>query len=429
LNRIQAATRWSYVSNLVSVPTDCPQREKNAWTGDAHLAAEQALFNFKPAAVYTKWLHDLVDSQREKGDLPGISPTSGWGYDRLNGPAWDSALLLIPAYMHLYYGDERILTRHYDAFKRYVDYVSRRAPSGIANFGLNDWLPYRTKTPAGITSTAYYYRDARIVAQTAALLGKHDEAEQYRQLAQRIFAAFNKRFFDREKHSYGNGSQTSLSCALHQGLVAAEHREAVTRSLVKAIEQRDDHLDTGVLGAKYVLLALLENSRTDVAYQIVNQRTLPGWGHWIEQGATTLWEDWKGTGSLNHILLGDVSAWFYKALAGINPDPAAPGWENVIIRPFAPRGLTSARARYDSIRGPIASAWQIDAAGFTLAVEIPANSSATIFLPTGDAASVEEGGQPVAAASHVRFVESAGGYAQYRVGSGRYRFRAAPRAP
>lgn len=429
LNRIQAATRWSYVSNLVSLPTDCPHREKNGWTGDAHLATEQALFNFKPAAVYSKWLYDIVDSQRERGDLPGISPTSGWGYDRLNGPSWDSALLLIPAYMHQYYGDERILTRHYEAFKSYVDYVTSRAPAGIANFGLNDWLPYRTKTPAGITSTAYYYRDALIVAQTAELLGKQDEAERYRRLAQRILDAFNKRFFKRKTDSYANGSQTSISCALYQGLVAPERRKAVTRSLVQAIEKRDTHIDTGVLGAKYVLLALMENGRTDLAYKIVNQETLPGWGYWMKLGATTLWEDWKGTQSRNHIMFGDVSAWFYKAIAGINPDPAAPGWTNVIIKPYVSPGMTSARARYDSIRGTIVSAWQIDDATLTLAVEIPANSRATIFVPTRSADSVEEGGEPAAGAPGVRFVDSANGYARYEVGSGSYSFKAARPAP
>ena len=429
LNRIQAATRWSYLSNLISLPTDCPQREKNAWTGDAHLAAEQALFNFKPAAVYSKWLHDLVDAQRAKGDLPGIAPTSGWGYARLNGPAWDSALLLIPAYMHQYYGDERILTRHYDAFKRYVDYVTSRAPGGIANFGLNDWVPYKTRTPPGITSTAYYYRDAQIVARTAELLGKHDEAEQYRQLAQRIFDAFNERFFDSANDSYGNGSQTSISCALYQGLVVPEHREAVTRSLVRAIGQHDDHIDTGVLGAKYVLLALMENGRTDLAYKVVDQKTLPGWGYWMQQGATTLWEDWKGTQSLNHIMFGDVSAWFYKAIAGINPDPAAPGWANVIIKPYMPPGMQSARATYDSIRGTIASAWQVDGARLTLVVEIPANSRAAIFIPTPDADSVREGGRPVSDAPGVRFVESADGYVRYDVGSGRYTFDAARPMP
>ncbi|MGW8256133.1 MAG: family 78 glycoside hydrolase catalytic domain, partial [Thermoguttaceae bacterium] len=161
LNRIWNAARWSYLSNLQGIPTDCPHREKNGWTGDAQMAAEQAMFNFFAPAFYKKWITDLADEQRSDGALPGIVPTGGWGYVWGNGPAWDSAFLLIPYYQYLFYGDKEILRTHYDGMKRYVDYLTKRAKNGIVNIGLEDWLPWKTKTKAGITDTAYYYVDAR----------------------------------------------------------------------------------------------------------------------------------------------------------------------------------------------------------------------------------------------------------------------------
>ena len=420
LNKIWRAARWSYLSNLQGIPTDCPHREKNGWTGDAHLAAEQGLLNYAPAALYTKWLNDLGDEQRPTGELPGIVPTSSWGYKWGNGPAWDSAFLLIPLYLYEYCGDTQVFRDHYDGMKRYVDYLSSKAKDGIVDIGLNDWAPFETKTPADITSTAYYYRDARTVALAAGLLGNEADALRYADLAAGIKQAFNRKFYHPETGLYGNGSQTSLSCALYQGLADSDIRPRVLSNLVANVEQRQGHIDTGILGAKYLLNALLENGRADVAYRIASQKDLPSWGWWIEQGATTLWEQWNGSESHNHIMFGDISAWFYKALAGINPDPAVPAFQHIIVRPNPVGGLTSAKATYDSIRGRIVSDWKTDKDGFHLTVTIPANASATVYLPATDAARITEGGQP--AVKIVKLLGVEGGRALFAVGSGTYRF-------
>ncbi len=287
------------------------------------------MFNYFPPAVYTKWINDLGDEQRPTGELPGIVPTSGWGYSWGNGPAWDSAFLLIPAYMDEYYGDADILRRHYAGFRRYVDYLTSKAKDGIVSIGLNDWAPFNTQTGAAITSTAYYYRDALITSRAAKLIGDETGARKYAELADRIKQAFNQTFYHPDTGLYDNGSQTALSCALYQGLVDPANQPRVLSNLVAAVEQRNWHIDTGILGAKYLLNALLENGRADVAYRIAAQKDLPSWGWWIEQGATTLWEQWKGTESRNHIMFGDISAWFYKAIAGINPDPQAPGFKHI----------------------------------------------------------------------------------------------------
>jgi alpha-L-rhamnosidase len=425
LNKIWRAGRWSYLSNLQGIPTDCPHREKNGWTGDAHLAAEQGLFNFAPAAVYTKWINDLGDEQRPTGELPGIVPTSGWGYKWGNGPAWDSAFLLIPYYLYEYCGDTRVLCDHYEGMKRYVDYLTSKAKDGIVSLGLNDWAPFKTQTPTDITSTAYYYRDAQIVALAAGLSGKADEAQKYTELAASIKKAFNAKFYHPDTGLYDNGSQTALSCALYQGLVEPENRARVLKNLVAAVEKTNGHIDTGILGAKYILNTLTDNERADVACRMASQKDLPSWGWWLEQGATTLWENWNGSESRNHIMYGDISAWFYKALAGMNPDPAAPAFKHFIIKPNVVGGLTAARASYDSARGRILSDWKLKDGKFQLTVEVPANTTATVWLPACDAAAVKESGKPVEKAAAVKFLRVEAGRPVYEVGSGTYHFTTA----
>jgi alpha-L-rhamnosidase len=420
LNKIWAAGRWAYLSNLQGIPTDCPHREKNGWTGDAHLAAEQGLLNYAPAALYTKWINDLGDEQRASGELPGIVPTSGWGYKWGNGPAWDSAFLLIPLYLYEYCGDTQVLRDHYDGMKRYVDYLTSRAKDGIVKIGLNDWAPWKTKTEAGITDTAYYYVDAKIVALAAELLGKKDDARKYTELAASIKAAFNQKFYHADTGLYDNGSQTALSCALYQGLVEPENQARVLANLVAAVEKTTNHIDTGILGTKYMLNTLLENGRADVAYRIIAQQDEPSWGWWLAQGATTLWEQWNGTESRNHIMFGDVSAWFYKALAGIQPDPESPGFKHFYVTPQVVGDLTSARGEYDSIRGRIVSDWRVVNGQFHLRVVVPANTTATVTLPI--AKDVLEKSRPVAQRRAVQLLRSESGRTVVETTSGEYLF-------
>lgn len=433
LNRILACAKRAYLSNLEGIPTDCPHREKNGWTGDAHLAAEQGLFQFDAVTVYTKWIQDLDDEQRKadegkrhKGELPGIVPTSGWGYDWGNGPAWDSAFLLIPWYLYQFYGDTRILEEHYDDWKLYVDYLTRRSEGNLVSIGLGDWCPFKTKTPVEVTSSGYYYRDARILAETAKMLGKTDDWRKYSELAREIRRAFNAKFHDEESGLYANGSQTALGCALYQGFVDEEHRARVLERLVEKIEACDGHLDFGILGSKYVLNALLEGGRSDVVYTMASKTTHPSWGNWLERGATTLWEDWGGGASRNHIMFGDICAWFFRALGGIREDPESPGFGHFIIRPEPVGDLTWARAAYRSIRGRIASEWRKDGAAFHLKVTVPANTSATVYLPASADSRIEEGGASPGKAEGVKLLRREEGRAVLEVGSGSYEFEVRP---
>ncbi|MGI4787323.1 MAG: family 78 glycoside hydrolase catalytic domain [Janthinobacterium lividum] len=290
LNKIQNATRWSYLSNAQSIPTDCPQREKNGWTADAQLAAEAGLMNFRSASFYTKWLDDFDDTQRPDGQVSLIVPSGGWGTGGCN-PAWDSAYAIIAWDLYRYVGDTRILERHFDPISRYVDYLASRTEDGVVPFdSLGDWLPWKMETPSTLTSTVYLYRDAQILAQAAQILGRTDAAVKYAALAAKTKDAFNAKWLTPATSMYANASQTSQAMPLFYGLVPDEHRAAAFDVLVSDLE-RQGHIDTGILGAKYVIRLLAQEGRSDLAYQIVTRKGQPSWAWWIEQGATTLWED------------------------------------------------------------------------------------------------------------------------------------------
>lgn len=422
-NTVQRLTLWAYRGNYHGYPTDCPHREKNGWMGDAHLAGELAMYNFDNAASYTKWMNDLWDEQQESGALPGIVPTSGWGYHWGNGPAWDSAYVLIPWYLYEYHGDLGILASHYERLKRYVEYLRTRSEGLIVRFGLGDWAPADTKTPEEVTSTAYFYVDTVIVAKTAELLGFEDDARTYRQLAADIRAAFNAAFY-KGNGVYANGSQTALSCALYQGLAEPDQRRLVAERLAEAVEAKQNHIDTGILGAKYLLRSLTDCGRVDLAYAVAAQTTFPSYGHWIEQGATTLWEQWDGGASRNHIMFGDISAWFFSALAGIDVDPEQVGFKHILFRPQPAGDVTWARAETETIRGRVASAWRIENGQFVLDVTIPANTTATVRVPLADTEAVKVDGAPWRDFPGIESIVVDGGAVAFRVPSGSYTFAA-----
>ncbi|MCX7799928.1 MAG: glycoside hydrolase family 78 protein [Fimbriimonadales bacterium] len=421
-DRIQDATLWAYRSNFVGIPTDCPHREKNGWTGDAHLAAEQALFNWDNAAGYLKWLDDLMDEQREDGALPGIVPTGGWGYAWGNGPAWDSALVLIPYYLYLYTGDRGVLERCYPAMRRYVDYLERNSRRLIVPFGLGDWVPAKTETPADITSTAYFAVDAEIVSLAATLLGRVEDAARYGTLAKNIRSAWRAEFV-RDDGTVGPGSQTAQSCALFQDMLKLPQRPQVYRRLVERVERDGGRLDVGILGAKYLFHTLSEGGSHELALDLLTRTDQPSYGWWLEQGATTLWETWDGNASRNHIMFGDVSAWFFQQLAGIRPDPSMPGFKRVLLEPKLSDRVPTVRAWHDGPFGRIVSEIEHHPGGYSWVVHVPPNSSAVATIPAPSIENVTEGGKPLRQAEGVR-VRTIRLGREVVVGllSGRYRF-------
>ena len=384
INRIWTATNISYLSNLFGYPTDCPQREKNGWTGDAHIAIETGLYNFDGITIYEKWLADHRDEQQPNGILPAIIPTSGWGYHWANGPDWTSTIAIIPWNIYLFYGDSKILSDNYINIKRYVDHIDEISPTGLTDWGLGDWIPVKSKTPKEFTSSIYFYVDALILAKTAKILNKNSDYEKYTKLSHKIYKAINDKYFNKETALYGSGYQTELSAALYWGIVPQKYKEQVAENLAKRVHSDNDHIDVGLLGSKTILNALSENGYADLAYTLASQKTFPSWGWMIENGATTLYENWIVEAdkdiSLNHIMFGEIGAWFYKALAGIKPDPDNPGFKHFFLQPNFVKGLPSFEAEFNSPYGKILSSWKRIKNMVQYIITIPPNSSATVYL-------------------------------------------------
>jgi alpha-L-rhamnosidase len=392
INKLQDAILWAYRSNFANgYPTDCPHREKNGWTGDAHLAAELAMYNFQNTAAYEKWIMDLIDEQRPDGNLPGIVPTSGWGYAWGNGPAWDSALLIVPWTLYIYQGDLRILERAYPAMAKYVEYMGSRAKGHILSHGLGDWTPVKSKTPVEVTSTGYYYLDVQILTRAAEVLGKTEDAKKYAALAQQIRSAYNQKLYKGEG-VYSVASQTALSCALYQGFVFPAERAKVEAKLVEVVEKNQAYPDFGILGSKYIFRSLSEAGRSDLAYAMATKDDKRSYGSWIRRGATTFWEDWGDGESRNHIMFGDVSAWWYQTLAGIRlSDAVSPvaaksnlmdlAFRHSVIAPVPVQGLDWVKAHHGSPYGTIAVSWKKENGLFQLEIDVPVNTTATVCLP------------------------------------------------
>lgn len=386
INGLWQVTNNAYLSNLMGYPTDCPQREKNGWTGDGHLAIETALYNFDGITVYEKWLGDHRDEQQPNGVLPDIIPTGGWGYGTANGLDWTSTIAIIPWELYMFYGDSKALEDSYENIKRYVDYVTRISPNGLTTFGRGDWVPVKSTSDLELTSSVYYYVDAKILAAAAKLFGKEEDYRQYSALRDKIKQAINAKFLDREKGIYASGTQTELSVPLHWGVVPDDVKAKVAFNLNKKVEDTNFHLDVGVLGAKALLNALNNNGYSESAYKVAVQDTYPSWGWWVVNGATTLLENWdldaKRDISDNHMMFGEIGGWFFKSIGGILPDPEKPGFKHILLHPIFPEGLNESEVSHLSPYGKILSKWNREKRNYVnYEIEIPANSTATLQLP------------------------------------------------
>lgn len=385
VNKLWTATNNAYLSNLMGFPTDCPQREKNGWTGDGHFAIETALYNYDGITVYEKWLADHRDEQQPNGVLPDIIPTGGWGYGSDNGTDWTSTIAIIPWNIYMFYGDSKLLSDCYENIKRYVNYIHRTSPDGLTSWGRGDWVPVKSQSSKELTSSIYYYVDTKILANAAKLFNKSSDYEHYTALAEEIKNAINAKFLNRETGIYASGTQTELSVPLQWGVVPEDLKMKVAQNLANKVKEAGCHLDVGVLGAKAILNALSENGQADIAYKVAAQDTYPSWGWWIANGATTLLENWdlKATRDIsdNHMMFGEIGGWFYKGLGGIFPDPQQPGFKHILLRPNFPSDLNQFEAKYNSPYGEINSKWERKKKTIVYSVKIPANSSATLYLP------------------------------------------------
>ncbi|MGD0296957.1 MAG: glycoside hydrolase family 78 protein [Bryobacteraceae bacterium] len=426
LNQLWRNALWSERGNLESVPTDCPQRdERLGWMGDAQVFWRTASFNMDMAAFTHKWMRDVVEAQSPEGGFADVSPRV---VDPSDGaPAWGDAGVIIPWTEWQQYGDRRIIEENWDAMERWMNYIQSANPDFIWNHRRNndfgDWVPAESETPKDLIATAYWAYDAGLMSQMALAAGKDGVSKKYASLFDEIRSAFQKQFV-RENGEVGNGSQTCYALALYMHLLPDSLKAIATDRLIADIEKRNWHLSTGFVGTPYLLSALSNNGRADVAYRLLLNDTYPSWGYTISKGATTIWERWNGDrgdpsmNSYNHYAFGAVVEWLYRHVAGIDSAPDSPGFQKIEIHPLPDARLTRVHGEYDSIYGKISSDWRSEPGGqFTLKVTIPANTTATVYLPAGANSQVTEGGKPV------EVQKGPPGFVTAMIGSGSYEFR------
>ncbi|HOD50281.1 MAG TPA: family 78 glycoside hydrolase catalytic domain [Candidatus Hydrogenedentes bacterium] len=429
-NQIQDVTRRTFLSNLFSVQSDCPHREKFGYGGDIVASSEALIFNFNMAGFYTKAVEDLADAARPNGGFTETSPFVGIADAGLGGGSgpigWGTAHPLLLRQLHQYYGDRRLIEAQYERVKAWLELIEANAPEHIYVGGISDHESLVEKPE--LTGTAFYAYNVALAREFAALLGRKDDAARYDALGAKIAAAFNSRYLEPETGRYGAGTQASQAFPLYMNLVPDSARARALDVLINDIAARDGHLSTGIFGTKYVLDVLSAMGRHDAACAMAGKRAFPGWGYMIEKGATTLWEHWEGsdnTFSNNHPMFGSVSEWFFKHVAGIRPAPDAVGCNRVIIAPGPPQpGLEWAEASYSSVRGLIRAAWRVEGENLHLDVTVPVGVTARVVLPVDAGTELLESGVPAATAAGVAPATGDGSAPSFDVGSGTYHFKA-----
>lgn len=339
VNRIHEACVRSTLTNYHSIPTDCPHREQNGWTADGWVSAGQALMNFDMEAAYLKWLGDFADMQRPDGQLPSVVPTPRAGYRSWGGPAWESAVILIPDELYRLTGSRTAIERHFPMMDRYLSFLSRMAEGDLLGYGLGDWCcPDRERMcSVRITDSAVYYADACAMARAARATGR--DPEPYRALAERIRRAFRAAFLG----TPALDCQTGLALALGLGLFEEAEKPDAARRLLALVRENGWHAGCGILGSRYLYGALSDAGYADEALRAILNPTAPSFAHWIQSGMTTLCEDWDMSTSLNHHMFSSVDLWFYETLAGIRFDR-----DSIHIEPAFPEEIGWVRA---SVRG------------------------------------------------------------------------------
>jgi alpha-L-rhamnosidase len=426
VNKVVKNTMWGIRGNMMSVPTDCPQRdERLGWTGDAQAIWKTACYNMDLIAFTEKFMRDMVDAQSEAGGFSNVVPRVVVLEE--GAPAWGDAGIILPYQTWRMYGDVHLLDKVWSDMEEWLAYIKEENPNYLwlkrRSHDFGDWVPAESETNKDLIATAYWAGDARMMSEMAAALGKQDKVREYDELYNNIRKAFQEKFITPDG-KIANGSQTSYILALHNKLVQDELVDKAVGLLVADIKKRNNHLSTGFLGTTYLMPVLTEHGQHDVAMTLLLNKTYPSWGYMVEKGATTIWERWNsdtgdpGMNSFNHYTYGALTDWLYGYLVGIRP--VAPGYQKMLIEPHPEARLQYARAKYNSVYGPITSNWKYEGDKLTLNVVIPANTTAKVSLPVGDAAKVTVGGKSMAEAGFKPVVEN--GRAIIDAGSGKYDF-------
>lgn len=390
-NRTFELINWGIKSNMASVATDCPHREKLGWLEQTYLIGPSMHYNFDIQTLYSKVVTDMMDSQLENGLVPDIAPE----YVPFQGgfrdsPEWGSASVIIPWQMYKWYGNKEVLQKAYPMMKSYVQYLQTTAKDNIISHGLGDWFDLGPKqpgeaqlTPKAVTATSIWYYDLKIVAQVAEMLGYKEDSKEFQNLAVNVKDAFLKNFYDEKTGVCSSGSQTSYAMSLYTGLIPDTEKEKVLKNLVDSIAKNDYALTSGDIGYHFLVRVLNENGRSDVLFKMNNRSDRPGYGYQLKQGATSLTESWAALKNVsnNHMMLGHLMEWFYAGLGGIYQSENSVAYNEIIIAPKTVGGIKWVKCSFNSINGIISSNWEKTDKSFKLNFEIPEKTQAIIILP------------------------------------------------
>ena len=446
LNQLQHNIQWGQQGNFLDVPTDCPQRdERLGWTGDAQVFARTASFNRNVHSFFTKWLKDVTADQLPNGSVPFVVPNV-LGSGSAGSAGWADVATIIPWTMYQAYGDKKLLEEQYPSMKAWVGYMQKNSTGDLWNKGFHfgDWLFYRPNddndgrsaiTDKYLIAQAFYAHSTQLLINAARVLGKAEDAATYSALLQRIKDAFLKEYVTPSGRLVSS-SQTAYVLALHFDLLPESLRAQAAERLVQNIRSYNNHLTTGFLGTPYLCHVLSRFGYTDVAYQLLLQESYPSWLYPVKMGATTIWERWDGQkpdstfqtpgmNSFNHYAYGAIGDWMYRVTTGIDTDPEAPGYKKIIIRPQLTDKLTSAAADLQTYYGTVRSHWKREGKTVQLEVEIPANTTATVYLPAKSADDISEAGKPLSSFKDGKLKGMENNYAVVELGSGRYSFAVA----
>jgi alpha-L-rhamnosidase len=432
-NSIYTLISWSVKSNLASVATDCPHREKLGWLEQTHLMGNSIKFNYNIHNLYSKVIDDMMEAQLDNGLVPDIAPeyvpfVEGFR----DSPEWGSACVILPWDMYEWYGDTNAVRKAYPMMKKYVNYLRDFAKENILTHGLGDWYDLGPKfpgeaqlTPKAVTATSIWFYDAKLLSAMATLLGQKEDAAYYSGLAESIRKSFNAKFLDPVTNIYSTGSQTAYSMPLFFGMPDDSVRKKIADNLVESIIRNNRALTAGDIGYRYLLRVLEQEGQSQLIYEMNSKTDVPGYGYQLSKGATSLTESWAALKyvSNDHMMLGHLMEWFYSGIGGIRQLPGTPACESLLIQPEIVGDISWADTKYNSVHGEISTSWKTDNGILSLKVRIPVGCNALVAIPQADKNLITENDVAITSSPGIVVKGIENGRTICAVSSGEYLFK------
>lgn len=423
-NKVHEVAQWTFLSNVFSVQSDCPGREKMGYGADIVTTGNTFMYNYDMRNFYIKTVRDFANEQQPDGGITEIAPYTGIhdkGVGGESGPlGWQLAFPYLQKQLYEFYGDKKIIEAYYPSVTKQITFLESKAIDGLFHWDISDHVAIDPK-PEAFSASAFYYHHVKLAAEFAGILGKHEDSVKYGKLGSEIKKRIVEKYMVPNTGRFDNGTQSAQLFALWYDL--SPQKDKTLKVLMDEFERHNWHVSSGIFGVMMMFDVLRINSKAEVAYTIANQKEYPGWGFMLDKGATTLWESWEypdNAPSQNHPMFGSIDEWFYRSLLGINP--AAPGFKKIIIKPQPSGDLTWAKGSYSSVSGKIVSDWKIENKKFRLNVSIPVNTRAEVWILNDGKSVVTENGKPVSTRDELKILKFAHGYVVVELGSGDYSF-------